>query len=540
MKIQEVSLPYANTFVQQYITNAYDIKKYFDYNIHDEQYISDRMQEVASRQYPRKELSDYLMNFLQKFHPSEKTKENIVALGEENTYVVVGGQQAGLLTGPLYTIHKIISIIQLAKKYEEQLGVKVVPVFWVAGEDHDMEEVNFVNVLKNGRIKKYRLYNGHEKTTATEAALDQEQCRKWLDDILTTYGETVHTKNMRQLLADTLENSRTYVDFFVQLVLDLFQDTGLVVLDSGDDGLRKIEASFFQQIIKNHEGIMDGFEKQQALLKEDGFTPQIQVNENCAHLFYHENGERLLLEKGSEGNFVTKDGKVTISFEELMQVAEEAPNKLSNNVVTRPVMQEYLLPNLAFIAGPGELAYWGELKEVFRANGMSMPPVLPRQMLTILERHIAEDMKDLSLSSEDVLTGSMKIYEEAWLSQQVKYPIKEEFSKVEAEMKMMHEGLRSLIAKVDNSLLDISAKNEDKILEQLSFLEKKIVSAIKKKNHVDLAKFTRIETSIRPHEGYQERIWNIFYYLNRYGVDFAAELVQLPLEWDMKHKVIIM
>ncbi len=539
MEIQEVSLPYANSFVQQYISDKLDVKKYFDYHIYEEQYLTERLKEVQTRQYPRRELSDYLMTFLQKFNPSEKTTENILALGKEDTYVVVGGQQAGLLTGPLYTIHKIISIVQLAKKYEEQLGVKVIPLFWVAGEDHDIEEVNNVHILKNGRIKKQKLYSGGEKSTATETLLDHEQCRKWLEDVLRSYGETEHTKQLRSFLEDALQQSRTYVDFFIHIIFHLFKDTGLVVLDSGDEGLRKIESPYFYQMVKNHESIMGGLVSQQALLKEDGFTPQIHVKERCAHLFYHEDGERLLLEKGNSNYFVTKDGKRTIAYEELLRIAEESPEKLSNNVVTRPVMQEYLLPNLAFVAGPGELAYWGELKEVFRANGMCMPPVLPRQMLTILERHIAQDMVDIHLGNEDVLTGSMQAYEEGWLLGQVEVPVTEEFSKAQKEMKEIHKGLRNIVTKVDSNLLELSIKNEAKILEQLSFLEKKVEGAIREHNRTDLEKFSRIEHSIRPLGGYQERIWNICYYLNKYGLDFVTELNQILFPWDMKHKIVI-
>lgn len=538
MKVEEISLPNGNPFVQQYITNAYDVKRYFDYNIHDSDHLKERLSDLEERVYPREELSEYLLTFLDKFQIPEKTKENILALKEKDTYVVVGGQQAGLLTGPLYSIHKIISIIQLAKKYEEELQVKVVPVFWVAGEDHDIDEINHVYVSRNHRVKKTKLYSENTKEMASQTNIDQKQTQKWVNDIISTLGETPYTEDVQKLLSSSLEQSDTYVDFFIRLIFELFKDTGIVLMDSGDFGIRELEAPYFTGFVNKSKFISKALMGQQDNVMKDGFVPQLQISENCANLFLNMNGERNLLERDGEDGFVTKDGKLKVTHEELIHITENEPERLSNNVVTRPLMQEYLLPTLAFIGGPGELAYWGELKGVFAVNGLKMPPVFPRQMITILERHIAKEIELLQISIEDVLVNSIQDLVNEFVSSKEPVFITDEFTEAKAEMKIIHNRLKNIVEQVDRNLENFAIKNEKKINEQIDILMKKLDGSINKKYEIELYRFGRIEHSIRPNGNYQERVWGIIYYLNKYGVEFVLELLNTSLDWNMKHKVV--
>ena len=155
-------------------------------------------------------------------------------LKKENSAVIIGGQQAGILTGPLYSIHKVISIIALARQKEKELNIPVVPIFWIAGEDHDFQEVNHIYLEKNGEIQKV-IYpeKVREKRMVSDVGLDREICMEWVEEIVENFGETDHTNELLSFMREAVQESETFVDFFAQIVMGLFKDEGLLVIDSG-------------------------------------------------------------------------------------------------------------------------------------------------------------------------------------------------------------------------------------------------------------------------------------------------------------------
>ncbi|WP_312505867.1 bacillithiol biosynthesis protein BshC, partial [Bacillus luti] len=182
MEIKEISVPQQGV-VADYMNGEKEIQSCFDYMLTEDAF-KQRLHDLREREFFRQDLVAHLLEYNTKLQAGENTIQNVKALGDENTYVVIAGQQAGLLTGPLYTIHKIISILQLAKEKEESLGVKVVPVFWIAGEDHDMDEINHTFVMKNKNIKKTIFHDRNpKKASASESELSVEDCRKWIEEI---------------------------------------------------------------------------------------------------------------------------------------------------------------------------------------------------------------------------------------------------------------------------------------------------------------------------------------------------------------------
>ncbi len=535
MDIQEISFSLSGA-AGDYLSGKKEITAHFDYTMDQ---MKKRVEDLKERTFEREKLASYLLKYHERFNAGSKTIENIHALQNDDTYVVIGGQQAGLLTGPMYTIHKIISILQLAAQQEEELGIRVVPVFWIAGEDHDIDEINHVYVTKERSIKKFVFPQKHiQKSTASETALDKELCWNWVQDIFKTYKETKYTNDMLHFIKDCLDKSHTYVDFFAHIIIELFKEDGLVLIDSGDKELRKLEAPFFQTLLSRHEELQKGLSMQKNLLKESGYTPLIATKEQAIHLFMHIDGERWLLEKEDNGLFSCKDGSVTFSYEELSRIAKEKPELLSNNVVTRPLMQEYLFPTLAFIGGPGEVAYWSELRQVFYAAGFLMPPVVARHMISYLERSIATDVQDLKISVQDIFAKKVAMLREDWLENQVSEPIEEEFERARSSIEDIHQALQELAVRVNPAMEPFAQKNKQKIEQQLSVLERAIQKNIENRHAVELNKFRRIETSLQPLGLLQERVWNVFYYLNEYGFDFIRQAVNLPFEWNAHHKIV--
>lgn len=536
MEIKEISVPLQGV-VGDYIKSDNKIQTCFDYALTEEGF-KQRLYDLRNRKFFRQELVEHLLEYNKQLQAGQSTIQNIEALADENTYVVIGGQQAGLLTGPLYTVHKVISILQLAKEKEASLGTRVVPVFWIAGEDHDVDEINHTFVTKNKKIKKMIFHDRHsKKASASESEISIEDCSKWIEEIFKTYPETNFTKDVLQFIQEALEESSTYVDFFARLITKLFADTGLILVDSHHPNLRKLEVSFFKRIVSQYKEVQEALHNQQQLVKEYGYKPIIETKQNAIHVFMQIDEERVLLEE-ENGKFVGKSGAYSFSYEELIEEMEKSPERFSNNVVTRPLMQEYLFPTVAFIGGPGEIAYWSELQQVFHVFDFQMPPVVPRLTISYMERDIITDLYDLNLKEEDPFVKDLEKLREKWLSNQVEEPVEERFQEAKKNMMDIHSSLRQFVNRIDPGLKEFAGKNERKIQEQIELLERMLKQNLERKHEVELNKFRRLQYALRPLGAPQERVWNVCYYLNQYGLDFVERVTKQSYSWNGTHHVI--
>jgi bacillithiol synthase len=542
MEILNLSLSATNRFASDYLEQSPNILPFFHYRFNDFAEDQKRLDELGNRHFPREAVADHIEKFMERFPSSEAVNNSLAKLKQLNSVVVIGGQQAGILTGPLYSIHKIISIIKLAEEKERKLGVPVIPVFWIAGEDHDFHEVNHVFMPVEQRVDKWSYPEKiKQKKMVSDIILNKEVCRNWVNNVIENFGETSHTKQLINFAEESLLKSSTFVDFFATIVMELFKDYGLLIVDSGDHDFRLLQKENFSEQIEHHREITNYLLEQQSVISKSGFPITIESNENAANLFYYnpKSFERILLEFDSETNtFVGKSGVVSFTKEELIDIAYQNPAKLSNNVVTRPLMQELLFPTLAFIAGPGEISYWAELKLVFEHFKIKMPPIVPRLNITLLERAIESDIHELKLELFAVLSRGSVEERNQYLDSIKDREVSELFTTLKTQLLKQYELIEAKTNQLDRSLLPLLKKNENYILKEIGFMETKLEESVQSKYNVILSKFNRVDLSLRPDGFPQERIWNVFYYLNQYGPDFIKELMELEFEFDGRHKVI--
>ncbi|WP_066368341.1 bacillithiol biosynthesis cysteine-adding enzyme BshC [Neobacillus fumarioli] len=541
MEILNLSLPATNRFASGYLQQSAEIMPFFHYRFNDLNADTERLAELGGRKFKRTELAEYIESFMERFASSEAVKNSIHKLKQTNSAVVIGGQQAGILTGPLYTIHKIISCLKLAEQKERKLGIPVVPVFWIAGEDHDFQEVNHVFVPVHQKLDKWTYPEKVlEKKMVSDIQIDQDLCLAWVENIIENFGETEYTNQLLTFVTEQINKSTTFVDFFANIIMELFKDYGLLIVDSGDHAFRKLQKELLAEQIEQHEGITHALLAQQEEIAKKEFPLTIQANEQAANLFYYDPKlkERILLEFDREaGRFTGKHGKVSFAKQELVELAHENPAMLSNNVVTRPLMQEWLFPTLAFIAGPGEISYWAELKLVFEHFGMKMPPIVPRLNITFLDRSVETDLEELNLQLETVLQFGTERDKAQFIENIMDREIANIFSKAKEQLVNQYKIIEAKTAQVNHALLPLLKKNEGVLLKELDFMQAKLEEAVKLKHDVILNKYARVELYLRPEGSPQERIWNIFYYLNRYGLNFINDIMAANFEFDGLHKV---
>lgn len=541
MEILNLSLPATNRFASNYLEQSTEIEPFFHYRYNELTDDAKRVSELSNRSFPRVEVAEHIESFMKQFPSSEAVIKSIDKLKTNNSLVVIGGQQAGILTGPLYSIHKVISIIKLAEQKEEQLGVPVVPVFWIAGEDHDFQEVNHVFVPVNRKVDKWtypeRVVN---KKMVSDIQLNKESCLSWVNNLIENFGETEHTNTLLEFAKEQISKSTTFVDFFANIIMELFKDYGLLIVDSGNKEFRLLQKEFLKSQILHHEAITNKLLEQQREIGKKGFPITIDASEENANLFYYDQkmSERILLEY-NRGNdrFVGKNGTLAFTREQLVVLAEENPANLSNNVVTRPLMQEWLFPTVAFIAGPGEISYWAELKLVFEHFDMKMPPIVPRLNITILDRSVETDVAELHLNLAEVLSIGTDKGRHQFLEAIKDKEVESLFSITKDQLVKQYRQIEAKTAELDRGLLPLFKKNEGYLLKEIDFLEKKLDEAVRLKHDNMIKKYARVDLALRPDGFPQERVWNVFYYLNQYGLNFINDLMTGRFEFDGRHKV---
>jgi len=488
----------------------------------------------------RLEVAEVLRSYNASRNAHEAVAASLTLLEQPETLVITGGQQSGLFTGPLLVIYKAMTTILAAKDAAEQLGRPVVPLFWIAGEDHDWEEVNHTYVLsRTAEIAKIKLEDAERpRSSVSDIAVEEEvwmQAVNRLDELL---QDSEFKPQMMEWIRRSDGKTESLTDSFAKLMGSLFGRFGLILLDSADRGLRKLEQPFFRTLIMENDVLEQAYLKAAAEITSSGYGLQADIAPGAANLFYIHEGTRLLLFK-KDGVFTDRKGNVAFSRQELLGLLEDHPERFSNNVLTRPLMQDYLLPVLATVLGQGEMSYWAITRRAFESLGGEMPLILPRMSFTVIEGNLHKNMDKYAISFADVCEG-LQDKKQQWLTAQDELKLEQRFEETKATFAAMYEPLIEQLGTVQAGLVKLGSSNKDKILDQISFLQAKARDAMEKQNEAALRQWERIELSLMPQGKLQERVYNVVYYLNRYGPGWLDELMALPPDYSGIHRVIYM
>ncbi|MGK7378495.1 bacillithiol biosynthesis cysteine-adding enzyme BshC [Planococcus sp. 1R117A] len=537
MKLEEQYIAPASKLMDDYINGKSKILQYFSYEPSAEEF-SKRFEAIRQHKVDRAGLGSILRKYMEPNGISEKAESHLSDF-ENGAPVVVTGQQAGLLTGPLYTVHKAISVIVLAKQATEQLKTKVVPVFWIAGEDHDLAEISHLYREVNGRLDKLNFPHAeYGKNSASSAKLNKVKVHSYLEEYFRSLPETVHSKALHQLVFSLLEQAESFTEFFSALLNYFFKEEGLLYVDAANPALRKYESPYFVQMIENSEEIAEAVLASEQSLVEDGYSAVIEAESQAANLFITVNSERILLQRDGQ-NFIGNEGAVSFTVEELLEIAKSSPERLSNNVVTRPLMQEMVFPVLAFVGGPGEIAYWAALKGAFKVMGMELPIVMPRLGMTLINRQVQTLLEKYKLTFSEVFT-ELKVAE---LRNTLMESIREKeaeslVEEVQQQLETKYEEIKESFAAISGGLVPLVEKNLQFHLKQLQFLRHKMEDEVVLQNSTQFNHYGLIEMELRPDANFQERVFSPFPYMNAYGLDLVHDMLKLDFKYDKNHKII--
>lgn len=537
MHIERISLKNIDQLIVDYKHHNEKTMKYFAYKPFATETDQERLRELKTRTFQREKLVDLLIEQNRAWDCTEEVITNIERLRQDDSVVVIGGQQAGLLTGPMYTVNKVISIIKLAHEKEQTLGIPVIPVFWIAGEDHDYDEINHTYILKNEPLKHTIDHLMANKKAVSSIKKDQNKLDSFIRGVFEELEDTSFTKPLFSKIDEMAQKAENYVDFFAYFIHYLFSKYGVVLIDSANENLRQFESDYFVQMIQNQESLSEKVFNTKNALAQDGYSINLDVARDDSHIFYTHNEERLLLSVNDDFWF-DRDEIVSFTTDEMLEIAKNSPEKLSNNVVSRPIMQEFIFPTLAFVGGNGEISYWSTLKEAFEVFGLTMPPVLPRYSFTYIDSNLQKSLDRTNLTIEEVFNDDLLSRKMNWLRNQTAPSISLLFEQLIESIEKGHEPIQHLAADIQGDVAQLADKNLERIKDELSFLENRLERALAEKYSHMLKHYDYIEHTVLPFNVLQERIWSPIYWLNEHGVNFIHQLIDSELDIKNDHYIV--
>jgi bacillithiol biosynthesis cysteine-adding enzyme BshC len=489
---------------------------------------SAHLDETASKRANLHELTGALRSYQKLLPYSSEAVESLNKLEQAGALVVVGGQQAGLFGGAMMIYYKALSVIQTARYAEKRLGRPVIPIFWIAGEDHDFDEANHVNIqAAAGEIRRIRMERpAGPRMSVSRTSLSSKHWEAAMQELADQLPDTEFKPQLLDRLQSYITDSPSLSLAFARLLADWFGREGLVLLDADDPNLRALEAPMFRELIVRNDEFESALKTGENQVLDRGFKLQAETTAGGANLFLHHEQGRLLLHK--EGSsFVDRRGHVRLSQQEMIELTTHSPEKLSTNALSRPLMQDYLLPVLGAVLGPSELAYWGILGPAFQQFGMTMPLLVARQSFTYLEPSVIKLLDKFTLTPEDAL-NHWESRKTQWLLAQDEWGLEDKFDRVKQQFLDLYAPIIETVSSMQPGLGPLAHTNRDKIVEQIAYLEARSRDALAKRHEAALTQWNRIHQSLTPLDKPQERVYGIVHYWNRYGSEWLRQWLDIP------------
>lgn len=466
--------------------------------------------------------------------PNDIVQSSIDKLSKEDALVVIGGQQVNLLAGPMLIIYKAITIIRMAKQAEKALNRPVVPVFWLASEDHDWDEVNQL-VLQNASHQPVKIQSELKAEGKTVRDMDVEQAvwqniRAAINEAL---PETEFTNEVLLWIEQKLQRSKNMVDACASVLIEWFAADGLLLIDAHDPHVRELQKPLFQRIIDQNDVLRDEFNSREMTLRKQGYQSGVLWESNCTHLFMISEGKRKLLYADGPDGVKDKKGESRWTWEALQRTVDENPELFSTNVLTRTIMQEYMFPVLSAVLGTSEIAYWSATGKAFERFGMQQPPLLTRRAYYVYEGPVEAALEKLKLSVEQVLSDGDRL-RQMWVEGHSDDVISEAMEEWEHAMLIAYVTMQRKVERRLPEMKQILETNQHKINEQVNYLLRKIESLQQQQMSAGLRQWDRVLFSLTPQGKPQERVYHPIVYMNKYGISrfhqWTRELIEEAAE----------
>jgi len=526
------SIPHTTRIFSDFLSCSPAVRKFFPTQP-DTEHVAAFAKSVPRDRERQARVADALEKQNRAWGASDATLRNIQRL-RDGAYAVVTGQQVGLFGGPLMSLFKAASVLALAKQVE-QAGVECVPVFWMASEDHDLDEVNQALLLTHdfqlapftaktagvggAPVAHLRFAEGTNETVAQAAKL---------------LGESLAADYLRQSYAEGETFSNAFAKLYARIFSGSGREHGLIFLDPADPELHRIAAPLFLEALQSSAELDQAVLERNQQLRDGDYHEQVKVTGESTPLFVLVDGARVPVHRAN-GTFTI--AKEAVSAEELQKRVATAPENFSANVLLRPVLQDYWLPTLAYIGGPAEIAYFAQAAVVYQKLLGRITPILPRMSATLIEPRIERLLNKYEVELPELFHGECQL-RDCLAARSLPAELKQDFEQarqsVESAMARLSESLR----KLDLTLVEAASRAASKMHYQVSRLEKRAAQAELRRTDILSRHAAQIENALYPNKSLQEReIGGLYFYAN-HGPELIDRLIDLAQARCSEHKVL--
>ena len=445
----------------------------------------------------------------------ERTIENLKRFAS-GAAAIVTGQQVGLYGGPMYSLLKAITAIRMAEE-QTRAGVETVPIFWLATEDHDIDEVRHADVL----TPEHELRRLQLAVQGGEARVGDVELPASINVLNGELKALLGENEITELLARCYAQGTTFADAFAKLFAANFQAYGLILMDNRDARFHSIAAPVFIAAAQKAQSFNQALKKRAHELTIAGFHAQVHIDASSTLLFHQQKGKRVAVKlDGSTFNAGKQEWK---SAAELGEAVRKAPEDFSANALLRPVVEDFLLPTTAYVGGAAEIAYFAQSQIIFSKILGRVTPIVPRASVTLIEPGVARLLEKFKLEPQDALFPAEEFRLQIARAQ-LPAGVQDAFAGVEAHLGSHLAELEERVAEEDPALRDAARNAAKKMHYQLKRLSQRAARAhLRRKQDLD-RQLGRLSASLYPQGGLQERTIAGAYFLAKYGRPLLALL----------------
>ncbi len=477
-------------------------------------------------QVDRKTLVRTLKVQYSRFEPFEETDLNIDSLLSPDTFTITTAHQPSLFTGPLYFIYKIISAINLTEKLKiEYPQYHFVPIFWSGAEDHDFEEINHVKIFRD-------VLTWENNESGSVGQMSSKGILPLIEELKGILGKSENADRIISLLTTSFQKHDTYGKASLEFVNLLFGKKGLVLIDASHKAFKSLAIPLFKKEILERPS-EELVKSTQLRISGKGFKTQAFARP--INLFYLGNGFRERIDF-INGKYIVLNQDLSFSEQGILSDLEQNPERYSPNVILRPLYQESLLPNLAYIGGGGEISYWLERKTQFEGFGIPYPMLIRRDSVLWIDSNSRKKISQLGISLESVWKSEYDLIETI-----VKKITNEEINLLDDKNKLVliYHSIKEAAERIDPTLSKTAESEMKKAIKGIETLENKMVRAEKRKYEAETNKIKSLKNTLFPNNNLQERKDNFIPFYIRNGDTFFDILYQHLDVLDKRVKVIL-
>ncbi|MDZ7779731.1 MAG: bacillithiol biosynthesis cysteine-adding enzyme BshC [Gemmatimonadota bacterium] len=456
--------------------------------------------------------------------PEGADPERLNRFVEEGGFVVTTGQQPGLFGGPLYGVHKALTTVRLAETLEARLGCPVLPVFWIASDDHDWAEANHVDIV--GTDNELHRIELEDPDPSVSPPLHRIQLgasvRERLDAFVDRLPDTEFTPELVELLRGHFTPESTMPEAYGDTLRDLLGRFGLYLTDAAHPVVKRASGPLLLDELERAGELETILSDTADGLQEAGYALQVPILEHGVNLFIEGPAGRERLYR-DDGAYRMRTSGTSITADEIRTRFEQDPKVLSPNVLLRPVVESHVFPTLAYVGGPGEMAYLGQLGAYFEAHGIRMPVVFPRWSATTVETKVRKVLDKFDLDIEQLrrpfhdLVGDIA-------REEMPEDVRAALGKLRGEIARGVSDLQDATRPLDPTLKGPVQHVRSQSFAALDDVERKITQAVKRESEITLTQLEKARVHLYPHGQPAERVHNPFYYLARYGPGYLDAL----------------